>query len=306
MPPIVGNLAFNAMPPSPFDPRAGFFEHAALAALRLTGCQSANVATSSGRVHVLTAQGAGPGTPVVLLHGFSSACVHYGVLMHHLRRQVRRVIAPDAPAHGFSDQPEKVDAPALQAGLLEALDKVVDEPAIVYGNSMGGLAALRFALHRPERVKGLVLCSPVGAPMDQHEIGRFLRRFELDDHSRALAFVDRVFKTDGAFRHLLAWGVRRKFSHPVMRELLGSFDADDLLVPEELQSLKPPVLFVWGRSERVLPPEHRDFFLEHLPAGSRVEEPLRFGHGPYLEHPEAVANQILAFERSLRLPDYLD
>ena len=287
------------MPISPFDPRAGFFEHAALAALRLTGCQSQTVATSLGRVHVLSAEGTGTGAPVVLLHGFSSASVHYGVLLHHLRKHVRRVICPDAPAHGFSDQPEQVHPDSLQAGLLEALDKVVDEPSIVYGNSMGGLAALRFALRRPEKVKGLVLCSPVGAPMSPDEIGRFVRRFDLDDHGRALAFVDRVFKTDGALRHLLAWGVRRKFSHPAMRELLGAFGEGSLLEPEDVQNLVPPVLFVWGRSERVLPPEHRDFFLEHLPAGSQVQEPPRFGHGPYLEHPEAVARQILSFARSV-------
>ncbi|HEY3446410.1 MAG TPA: alpha/beta fold hydrolase [Myxococcales bacterium] len=294
------------MPPSPFDPRAGFFEHAALAALRLAGCQSHNVVTSGGRIHVLSVQGEGAGAPVVLLHGFSSTCVHYGVLMQRLRRHVRRVIAPDAPAHGFSDQPEKVDPAALQAGLLEALDKVVDEPSIVYGNSMGGLAAARFALLRPSRVKGLVLCSPLGAPMKQDEIDRLLRRFALDDHDRALRFVDRVLKTEGAFRHLLAWGVRRKFGHPVMRELLSAFGEGDLLLPEEIRRLAVPLLFVWGREEEVLPPEHRDFFLEHLPAGAQVHEPPRFGHGPYLEHPEAVARQILEFERSLRVPKYLD
>lgn len=288
------------MPASLFDPRAGFFEHAVLAALRLAGCESHNVETSGGRVHVLSAQGEGPGAPVVLLHGFSSTCVHYGALLQRLRRHVRKVVAPDAPAHGFSDAPRKVDPAALQAGLLEALDKVVDEPSIVYGNSMGGLAALRFALLRPERVKGLILCSPLGAPMTQDEIDRLLRRFALDDHDKALQFVDRVVKTEGAFRHLVAWGVRRKFGHPVMRELLGSFAEGDLLLPEELKRLKVPLLFVWGRDELVLPPEHKDFFLEHLPEGAEVAEPPRFGHGPYLEHPGAVARQILEFERSLR------
>ena len=288
------------MPPSPFDPRAGFFEHAILAALRLAGCESHNVETTAGRIHVLSVKGEGPGAPVVLLHGFSSACVHYGALIQHLRRHVRAVIAPDAPAHGFSDEPRKIDPAALQAGILEALDKVVDEPSIVYGNSMGGLAALRFSLSRPERVKGLVLCSPLGAPMTRDEIDRFMCRFNLDGHGRALAFVDRVLKTDGTFRHLLAWGVRRKFGHPVMRELLESFAEGDLLVPEEIKQLKPPLLFVWGREEEVLPPEHKDFFLEHLPPGTEVCEPPRFGHGPYLEHPGAVARQILAFERSLR------
>jgi hypothetical protein len=64
VPPIVFDPWFTVMPPSPFDPRAGFFEHAALAALRLAGCQSQNVETAGGRIHVLSAKGEGPGAPV--------------------------------------------------------------------------------------------------------------------------------------------------------------------------------------------------------------------------------------------------
>jgi pimeloyl-ACP methyl ester carboxylesterase len=135
--------------------------------------------------------------------------------------------------------------------------------------------------------------------MCQEEIDRFLLPFQLDDHARALAFVDRVFRMDGPMRHLVAWGVRRKFGHPQMRELLESFNSAHLLEPGDLSRLKPPVLFVWGGAERVLPPEHKDFFLAHLPKGARVEEPPRFGHGPYLDHPAAVARQILAFARSI-------
>jgi pimeloyl-ACP methyl ester carboxylesterase len=274
-------------------------EHAALAALRLTGFESRTVPTSAGRVHVLSAEGYGLLPPIVLLHGFSSAGVHFYYLMRYLRPFVKRLIVPDAPAHGFSDAPDPIAPDSLQTGLLEALDQVVDEPSIVYGNSMGGLAALRFALERPQKVASLVVCSPVGAPMCQDEMDRFRLRFQVDDHARALAFVDRVFRMDGAMRHLVAWGLRRKFGHPAMRELLSAFDPQQLLDPQDLQRLIPPVLLVWGRAERVLPPEHRDFFLANLPKHARFEEPPRFGHGPYLEHPEAAAQQILAFARSV-------
>ncbi|MBI5546610.1 MAG: alpha/beta fold hydrolase [Deltaproteobacteria bacterium] len=293
------------MSPSPFDPRAGFYEHASLAALRLAGYQSIRVPTRSGRLHVLRGKGAGDGAPVILLHGFSSAGVHYRALMRRLRPHVRHLIAPDAPGHGFSPTPSGLLSLAeMQEGLVEALDQVSDkEPAIVYGNSMGGLLALRYALARPERVRGLVLCSPVGAPMTAEEMKRFLRRFRVDDHVRALAFVNRVFDSPGPLRHLLAWGVRRKFGHPTMKALLSALEPDFLLGPEDVRGLRPPVLFVWGRSERVLPPEHKEFFLAHLPPGSRVEEPPRFGHGPYLTHPDAVAEQILAFARSLAAAD---
>jgi pimeloyl-ACP methyl ester carboxylesterase len=234
-----------------------------------------------------------------MLHGFTASGVHYYGVLRRLRRHVRSLLAPDAPAHGFSDMPRPMSPVAVEGGLLEALDQLIEEPSIIYGNSMGGLAAVRFALRRPERVRALILCSPMGAPMDEPELARFLERFEVSDHARALTFIDRVFQMDGPMRHLLAWGVRKRFCDPEMRELLGAIRPDQLLGPDEVRALTMPLLFVWGRAERVMPPEHRDFFLKHLPPGSRIEQPPRFGHGPYLEYPEAVARQIMAFVRSL-------
>lgn len=286
------------MSPS-IDSRTGFFDHAARAALHLMGFQSRSVPTSHGRVHVLCAQGGGDAPPVVLVHGYAASGVHFFGLLRRLRPHVRYLIVPDAPAHGFSDSPLRIAPAVLESGFIEALDGVVTEPVLVYGNSMGGLAALRYALRRPERVLGLVLCSPIGAPMDREQLARFLSQFDVRSHENALAFVDRVFRVDGPMRHVLAWGVRRRFGHPDMKALLEALDAGDLLRGEDVRGLAPPLLFVWGRDERVLPVEHRDFFLAHLPEGARVEEPARFGHGPYLQHPDAVARQILEFGRAL-------
>jgi len=285
---------------NPFDSRTGFMEHAAVATLQLSGFESVKVATSKGPVHALRVEGGGPLPPVVLLHGFSSMGAHFFNLMRHLRPHVRSILAPDAPGHGFSYQPEQMGPGELQSGLFEALDRLVEEPSIVYGNSMGGLAALRFALRRPERVRGLFLASPVGAPMDSAQIEAFLRQFRVQSHDEALDFVSRVFQIDGPSRHLLAWGVRRKFGHPVMKALLGALSPEDLLSPEQVQSVSTPVLFVWGGAERVLPREHRDFFVENLPEHAQVSEPPRFGHGPCMEHPHAVAQHLLDFARSLQ------
>lgn len=287
---------------NPFDSRTGFMEHAAVATLQLSGFSSLSVTTPKGRVHALRAQGGGRLPPFVLVHGFSSQGAHYFNLMRHLRPHVSGLTAPDAPGHGFSYQPSRVAPGELLGGLFDALDRLVDEPSIVYGNSMGGLAALRFALHRPEKVRGLVLASPFGAPMTPAQIDEFLRQFRVQSHDEALDFVDRVFQLDGPFRHLLAWGVRRKFGHPSMRALLDALDPADLLRPEEVSALLPPVLFLWGGAERVLPREHRDFFLQHLPAHAQVAEPPRFGHGPCMEHPRAVAQHLLDFARSLGTP----
>jgi pimeloyl-ACP methyl ester carboxylesterase len=269
--------------------------HLARTSLRLHGYRSHSVGTSAGQVHVLDGRGRGHLPPVVLLHGISSAAVHFLPLLYRLRGRVRRVIAPDMPAHGFSDRPSLMAPSALKDALVEALDAVIDEPAVLFGNSMGGIAAVHYALARPERVRGLILCSPSGAMMDEDELKRFVGTFALDSHDKALAFVDRLFSRRNRMRHLFAWGVRRSFGDPEVRALLDGTSPADLLTPEQLSALRMPVLLLWGRDERILPRGHLDFFRRHLPPHARLEEPEGFGHAPYLDDADAVARRILAF-----------
>lgn len=278
----------------------GLSEHFARAWLLSRGYRSHFVHTSVGRVHVLDAPGTGRVPPVVLLHGISAAGVHFTTLLGRLRPHVRRLLAPDLPAHGFSDVPASGASPAtLQAGLFEALDATLDEPAILYGNSMGGLAAARYALARPERVAGLILCSPAGAAMSRPELDTFLELFRMGSRAAALRFVDLLMSEPTPLRHLLAWGVYERFNHPGMRSLLATITPEDMLRPEQVRALRPPVLLVWGERERILPAAHGEFFRRNLPPHARLEEPPRFGHSPYLEYPGAVAEQLLAFARDL-------
>jgi pimeloyl-ACP methyl ester carboxylesterase len=272
-----------------------FANHLARTSLQLDGYRSRRVVTSAGRVHVLDACGQGHLPPVVLLHGISSAAVHFLPLLYRLRGRVRRIIAPDLPAHGESDRPSVIRPEILKDALVEALDAVIDEPAVLFGNSMGGIAAVHYALARPERVRGLILCSPSGAMMDADEIKRFVGTFALDTHGAALAFVDRLFSRRNRMRHLFAWGVRRQFRDPEVRAILAGTQPTDLLTPEQLSALRMPLLLLWGRDERILPRHHLEFFRRHLPGHARLEEPEGFGHAPHLDDADAVARRILAF-----------
>lgn len=269
--------------------------HVARTSLELNGYRSRCVRTSAGRVHVLDARGHGHLPPVVLLHGISSAAVHFLPLLYRLRGRVRRLIAPDMPAHGFSDRPSVMRPEALKDAVVEALDAVIDEPAVLFGNSMGGVAAVHYALARPERVRGLILCSPGGAAMSEGELERFVGTFAIDTHGAALEFVDRLFSRRNRLRHLFAWGVRRQFRNPDVRTLLAATSPADLLRPEQLSALRMPVLLLWGKDERILPRPHLDYFRRHLPEHARFEEPEGFGHAPYLDDAERVARRILAF-----------
>lgn len=271
----------------------------ALTPLALQGYRRRWINTSVGAVHVLEAPGKGTLPPLVLLHGFSSAGVHFFPMLHRLRPHVERLILPDSPAHGFSATPKHIAATTLKQGLVEALDAVIDRPALVFGNSMGGVGAIHYARLRPERVAGLILCSPTGAAMTADEITRFLRTFDVNSHREALAFLDRVLARRSPLRQLVAWELKRKFRRPELRALLSSTRPEDFFEPGELEGLKPPVLLIWGQDERILPPEHLAYFRAHLPPQTRVLTPAGFGHSPYLDAPGALAEMILHFAREL-------
>jgi pimeloyl-ACP methyl ester carboxylesterase len=108
----------------------------------------------------------GEGPPVVLLHGPGESAVNWrwtfpGLVTTH------RVIAPDLPAHGASgtgDQPP--DADVAIEWLERLIEATCDEPPTVVGHVLGGAIAARFAAHRPDRLRGLVLVDSLG-------LGRF-------------------------------------------------------------------------------------------------------------------------------------
>ncbi|MFO0631166.1 MAG: alpha/beta fold hydrolase [Polyangiales bacterium] len=260
--------------------------------LRLRGWRRRHVTTSVGRVHMLEARGRGHLPPTVLLHGLSAAGSHYGPLLERLRRRTSRVIAPDLPAHGFSDTPGEVHLDALYDGMRQALDRVLDGPAVLVGNSLGGAVALRYALDRPGRVRGLALLSPGGAPMTHPELSALKDLFRVDTHADALQFVDRVMVRPGAMRGLYAMGIRWGFGRGAVRDLVDALSVEHALSPEQVRALRVPVRVLWGAEERVLPASGRRFFEDHLPAHGRVEVHPGLGHCPHLDDCDRVAGMI--------------
>jgi len=198
-------------------------------------------------------------------------------------------------------RPAPVDPESLMAGLEDALDRLVDpaDPVVLWGNSLGGYAAVRYAARRPERVRGLVLVSPAGAPSDDGELEALRASLEVETHAAALRFLDRVFARPVALRQLMAVELRRRLARPELRPLVRAVGPEHAVSAELLTGLRMPVLLIWGSGDRLLPRSHRAWYRRHLPAHARFEEPPRVGHSPYLESPDAVAASTIRFLASL-------
>ncbi|GIW21308.1 MAG: hypothetical protein KatS3mg068_0315 [Candidatus Sericytochromatia bacterium] len=61
-------------------------------------------------------------------------------LVISLRKHFKRIILPEAPAHGFSSYTftNIIDAETVYFGIVDLINKIIEEKSIIFGNSMGG------------------------------------------------------------------------------------------------------------------------------------------------------------------------
>jgi len=105
---------------------------------------------------------AGAGNSLVLLHGLGDSATDWRWVMPSLARNYR-VFAPDLPGTGSSAKPIADYSPSFFTRFVaDFLDALALPSAILVGNSLGGLAALRFALAAPQHVPALVLVDSAG------------------------------------------------------------------------------------------------------------------------------------------------
>jgi pimeloyl-ACP methyl ester carboxylesterase len=101
----------------------------------------------------------------MFVHGLGGGSASWTDLINLLRDRFD-CWAPDLPGFGLSPPPPADDrAPAYgaesQAGAIAALiETTADKPVHLFGNSSGGMVAVRVAARRPELVRTLTLISP--------------------------------------------------------------------------------------------------------------------------------------------------
>jgi len=214
----------------------------------------------------------GDADTVVLLHGGgpgASAWSNFGRNMPVLAKRFR-VLMMDLPGYGQSDpRPATghfftVAAQAL-AGLLDALD--IDKVHLI-GNSLGGGAALRFALNYPDRVGRLVLMGPGGLTLnvfspDPTEGVRRLMEFgappgpsrdKMAAFLRTMVFDQRLV-TDELIdeRFVIASKPEALAAMAAMGASFFGEHAEDGMLWREAHRVKHEVLLIWGREDRVNP-----------------------------------------------------
>lgn len=256
------------------------------------------VETPVARHHVYDAPGRGALAPIVFLPGLCDTAASVAPVLLALRRHSRRVLVIEPAGHGLSEQAHgEYTVERHLESTSAVLDALLDEPAVLVGNSLGGANAIRYALDRPARVRGLFLTSPAGAVVGPEAIAEVRRAFEMRTVTDARHFVDRVVSRPSRLGPVLARVMLARASSRGVTDLLRTFGDEHAIDPADLARLEVPVRLVWGRDERLLPAAALDYFKAHLPAHATISEPAGIGHCPHLDDPARLARLIAGFTR---------
>ena len=213
------------------------------------GLENHDVALGQYRIHYMVA---GQGKPLVLVHGLAGRAENWLTLVPEFIRNGYRVYALDLLGYGRSDQPDVDYSIALQSDILKQfLDSQQLQQPDIAGWSMGGWISLKFAAEHPDRVDRLVLLDSAGLlfdavnanalrPTNQQELAHMME--VLTPHPQPIpAFVARDILRIFAAND---WVVARS---------LQSMQTGRDLMDGKLQTVKMPVLIVWGKEDVLTP-----------------------------------------------------
>ena len=228
----------------------------------------------------------GEGEPLVLLHGLMGELSNWEHTLDKFKFNYR-VLVPILPIY---------ELPILTLG-VKSLSKYLHrflkfkklDQVVLVGNSLGGHVGLVFTVAHQEFVKALVLTGSSGLYENAFG-GSFPRRESYDFIKEKVEFtfydpatatkelVDEVFQTVNDRSR-------------VIRILALAKSAIRHNMAKELKKITIPVSLIWGKQDKVTPPDVAEEFHELLP-NSELNWVDKCGHAPMMEQP-VIFNEYL-------------
>lgn len=250
---------------------------------------------------ILSAQEAGEGPPVAVLHGLFGSGANLRTATRQLQA-TRRVVLLDLRNHGSSPHAPTMSYAEMAADVRETLAARDALPAALLGHSMGGKTAMRLALDAPDAVTRLLVAdiAPVAYRPHFHEIAAALRALPLRPsltRAEASALLAPAVE-DPALRAFLLQNLRFGADAPAWRIGLDAIAAN--LSALEGWEAPPgvayagPALFLAGERSGYVRPDYRPAIRELFPA-ARFAILRDAGHWMHADQPEAFAATAAAF-----------
>ena len=269
--------------------------------------------------------GAADRPALVLLHGFGASSGHWRDNAEAIAAAGYRVYAMDLLGFGQSDQPGgRLDNRLWSRQLQCFLEQIVGKPAVVAGNSLGSLVGLTTAVFRPELVIAVAaaplpdptLLSPL--PLRRSPWSRRWQRWLVLLVSRCLplglliavlrqtpllrmglasayAGSERI---DSELVQLIRWPASRSTAGRALGAMVRGMALRPAraTAPQLLLRLNRPLLLLWGRRDRLVPPVIAERVVQQAPAGLAELHWLEgLGHCPHDEAPETFNTALIGW-----------
>jgi pimeloyl-ACP methyl ester carboxylesterase len=256
------------------------------------------------RIHY---QEKGTGTPLVLIHGYTSLTYTWKEVFEPLSQHFH-VIAVDLKGFGFSGKPDGDYTRRAQAVLVtHLLEHLHIEKAWLCGNSMGGEVALNVALANPERVAGLILIDSAGVEVPGRGtltpgyllipgVGRLLIALSLTSDKLVRQGLEKSFYDDSKVTPDRVANYYRPLQTRGGQLAALRARAQWSLFPVEpnLEKINAPTLILWGKQDELIP----------LAAGRKLNSLIKdsrlvifdnCGHLPQEEMPTRTVDEVTTF-----------
>jgi esterase len=274
----------------------------------------AHVLLDSIRIHYLDWSNAG-GPDVVFLHGMALTAHTWDLVCLSLRDEYR-CLALDLRGHGDSEWPaDRSYGIEQNARDIEAFVAALElERPIVVGMSMGGMAALQYAVDHGDSLAALVLVDVGTSPPRTEGLDR-LRSFVTMEHEHDSfeGFIDQAMRFNprrdpdllrGSLTHSLRRMANGRWTWKYDRQHAVGGSAEQHAetmrkIDERLSSITCPTLIVRGAESDLFFDEDAEAMAERIPNARWVQIPGA-GHTVQGDNPRDLAEALRVFFAELR------
>ena len=209
----------------------------------------------------------GEGPPLVFVHGLGAESLNWVPAMLDFRHQFH-VYAIDLLGHGDTEKPDIAYSIEQQSEMLRQFFATQNiKSADLVGVSMGGWVSLKLAVEHPELVNRLVVADAAGL---KFQTSITVRNFLPATPEEFAAFMTMLTPR----HYYVPYPVQRDFFRQVaknawiMRRIFDSFLTYQDVLDGKLESIKAPVLVIWGKEENLIPLSVGEQMKQQLPNSS--------------------------------------
>ena len=233
---------------------------------------------------------AGEGTPIIVLHGLMGGLSNFDGVANFFPKNGYKIVIPELPL--YTQSLLKTNVKAFSKFVKDFIIHKGFDKVILLGNSLGGHIALYHTKMYPELMKGLVITgssglyeSGMGESYPKRGDYEYIKKKSedvfYDPKVATKEIVDEVFATVNDRIKLLK---TLTIAKSAIRHNMG----------KDLPKMDTPTCIIWGKNDKVTPPEVAEEFDKLLP-NSELFWIDKCGHAAMMEHPDEFNRLLFAW-----------